>query len=438
MTTPTPQARNRAETSRGAVEGSTPPNDLTLLSIQGRTADLVWTKSEYERLARFLHNDNGQTQFVMAMRKDGRGHFFKSRRVTVERAISWSWRTITDEVAADKKTTFVPYSQNSEGLSRWGCLDFDAHDGDHARARRHAFDAWQFLLNSDLTVIIEATGGGWHLWCIAKEFRSVRDWTLFLRGVAKAIEAKVKPGICEVFPDDTGARHGKGVRAPGSWNPNTDSLNLIFWENSEGLLSSLIRPIGKPQNLSEVRFTDKKSNDFYRYPDWERTWKRQFAITENQSRHRKLLELVGAVFHKISRKQAIRLAEAQYAGATVIMRADQGEHAREFTEMWDDLVRKWQVESSDAERGKFALLKTESEKDAFRIIRSFARMAQEKNAPDFPVALYNLAERLDMTPPGAGKLLGRFVEGGILKRTAYAVIHRSATRYAWVAGEPTP
>ena len=37
-----------------------------------------------------------------------------------------------------------------------------------------------------------------------------------------------------------------------------------------------------------------------------------------------------------------------------------------------------------------------------------------------------------------GKLLGRFVEGGILKRTAYAVIHRSATRYAWVAGEPTP
>ena len=96
------------------------------------------------------------------------------------------------------------------------------------------------------------------------------------------------------------------------------------------------------------------------------------------------------------------MAEAQYAGATVIMRADQGEHAREFTEMWDDLVRKWQVESSDAERGKFALLKTESEKDAFRIIRSFARMAQEKNAPDFPVALYNLAERLDMTPPGAG------------------------------------
>ena len=230
------------------------------------------------------------------MRKDGRSHYFKSRRITAERAISWSWRTITDEVPPDKRTTYVPYSQNPQGLSRWGCLDFDAHDGDHARAQRHAFDAWQFLLNSDLTVIIEATGGGWHLWCIAKEFRSVRDWTLFLRGVAKAIEAKVKPGICEVFPDDTGARHGKGVRAPGSWNPSTDSLNLIFWENSEVLLSSLIRPIGKPENPSEVRFTDKKSNDFYWYLQWERTWMREFAITEMQTRHQKLLGLVGAVF----------------------------------------------------------------------------------------------------------------------------------------------
>jgi hypothetical protein len=437
-TTGTPEARSRAELGQEATERSAPPNDLTLLSIQGKTADLVWTKSEYERLARFLHNDNGQTQFVMAMRKDGRGHFFKSRKITVERAISWSWRTITDEVAPDKKTTFVPYSQNSEGLSRWGCLDFDAHDGDHARAQRHAFDAWQFLLNSDLTVIIEATGGGWHLWCIAKEFRSVRDWTLFLRGVAKAIEATVKPGICEVFPDDTGARHGKGVRAPGSWNPSTDSLNLILWENSEVLLSSLIRPIGKPGNPSEVRFTDKKSNDFYRYPEWERSWKRQFAIEQNQSRHQKLLGLVGAVFHKISRKQALVLAEAQYAEATVATRADQAEHAREFAEMWDDLVQRWQCELTTAENGKFARLKIESEKDAFRIIRNFALMAQERNLPDFPVALYNLAQRLDMTPPGAAKLLGRFVEGGILKRTAYAVIHRSATRFAWQVGEPTP
>jgi DNA-binding MarR family transcriptional regulator len=100
------------------------------------------------------------------------------------------------------------------------------------------------------------------------------------------------------------------------------------------------------------------------------------------------------------------------------MRADQDEHAREFAEMWNDLVRKWQVELTDAESKKFVLLKTESEKDAFRIIRNFARMAQERKVPDFPVALYNLAERLGLTPPGAGKLLGRFVEGGILKRTA--------------------
>ena len=191
------------KTRAGGTLSSSPPDDLTLLTTQARTADLVWPRSEWEALARFLHNDNPTTQFVMAWRKEGRRHYCKSQKVAVERAISWAWGTITDEIATDKRTTFVPYSQNSEGLSRWGCLDFDAHDGDYKRTQQFAFAAWQFFLNSDLTIIIEATGGGWHVWCIAKEFRSVRDWTLFLRGVAKTIEATVKPGICEVFPDDS-------------------------------------------------------------------------------------------------------------------------------------------------------------------------------------------------------------------------------------------
>ena len=309
-----------------------PSDDLILLTTQARTADLIWPRNEWEALARFLHNGNGQTEFVMAKRKAGEKDYFRSRRVTVARAISWAWRTITDEVPRDKRTTFVPYSQNSEALSRWGCLDFDAHDGDQKRAQSLAFAAWQFLLNSDLTIIVEATGGGWHVWAIAKEFRLVRDWTLFLRQVAKAIDAPVRPGLCEVFPDDTGARHGKGVRAPGSWNPSTDSLNLILYENSQNLLSSLICPIGKPANPSEERFTNRKSNDFSRYTRLEQSLKKEHAITEKGTRHQRLLTLVGQAFHKISQKQALKLGEAQYKDATLKLRASLSEHLEEFSE----------------------------------------------------------------------------------------------------------
>lgn len=368
----------------------------------------------------------------MAKRKDGGADYFRARRVTVKRAISWAWRTITDEVAHDKRTTFVPYSQNPQALSRWGCLDFDAHDGDHRRAQTLAFAAWQFLLNGDLTIIVEATGGGWHVWVIAKEFRPVRDWTLFLRRVAKAIDAPVRPGLCEVFPDDTGARHGKGVRAPGSWNPSTDSLNLILYENSQNLLSSLICPIGKPANPSEERFTNRKSNDFSRYTRLEQSLKKEHAITEKGTRHQRLLTLVGQAFHKISQKQALKLGEAQYEDATVKLRASLSEHLEEFSEMWLDLSKKWTRELSETESAKFAVLKTETERDAFRIIRNFHRMALDRGDTDFPIALYDQASRLGISPPGASKLLGRFCAYGILRRTAYAVIHRSATRYAWL------
>ena len=369
----------------------------------------------------------------MAWRKDGQGHYAKSRTVPVERAIPWAWRTITDEVPRDKRTTFVPYSQNSEGLSRWGCIDFDAHDGDFARAQRFAFDAWKFLLNTELTLILESTGGGWHVWCVAKEFRPVRNWSLLLRGVAKAIGAPVRAGICEVFPDDTGARHGKGVRAPGSWNPTIDSLNLIFWENSQPLLSTLKSPISKPGASPEVRFTNTKSNDLSLYPEWDQRWKRAFAIEEKSTRHQKLLELVGAAFHKIGRNEARKLVEAQYAEANVTMQASQSRHLREFEQMWDDLFQKWVVELSEPEREKLRVLKTESERDAFRIIRNFARIARERSVDDFPIALSSLASRLGFTPQGAAKLLRRFAENGILRRTAYAVIYKAAARYAWKA-----
>ncbi len=308
-----------------------------------------------------------------------------------------------DQVEPCKRVAFVPYSQNPEALSRWGCLDFDAHDGDHERARRYAFAAFQFLLNSGLTVIFEHTGGGWHVWCIAHEFREARTWTLFLRGVAKAIEAPIQPGVCEIFPEDGKA---KGVRAPGSWNPATDALNAIFWENTSPLIKGLRSPIGEVKKSSEGHFPDKESNSYGEvvplYPAWDRSWKDSFRITRKSSRHQQLLGLVAEMFHQIGYGVACKIIEAHYREARVPMRASQQEHTAEFTAMWNGLQDTWLAGLNPTERKNFDQAKSENERDGFRIIRSFQRKADEDGTRDFPIARDNFALRLGITPKGGG------------------------------------
>jgi hypothetical protein len=410
-----------------------PPDDFTVISSQGRPADEVWTQTEWEFLCRHLHNGNGDRQFVMAWRKDGTKHYAKSSKVPVKRAVSWAWRTIVDQVEPSKRVAFVPYAQNPEALSRWGCLDFDAHDGDHERARRYAFAAFQFLLNSGLTVIFEHTGGGWHVWCIAQEFREARTWTLFLRGVAKAIEAPIQPGVCEIFPEDGKA---KGVRAPGSWNPATDALNAIFWENTSPLIKSLRSPIGEVKKSSEGHFPDKESNSYGEvvplYPAWDRSWKDSFRITRKSSRHQQLLGLAGEMFHQIGYGVACKIIEAHYREARVSMRASQQEHTAEFTAMWNGLKDTWFAGLNPTERENFDQLKSENERDGFRIFRSFQRKADEDGTRDFPIARDNFASRLGVTSKGGGWIRDRLVAAGVVERTAHYVQYRAAARYRWL------
>jgi len=136
----------------------------------------------------------------------------------------------------------VPYSQNSERQSRWAAFDFDAHDGNCDRARALAFESFRRLMDiQGISIILEGTGsGGWHVWAVAKEFHRVDDWVSLLKRVATEIGAVIQAGVCEIFPPDSSQMEfGNGVRAPGCWNPGTDTLSEIFWHNTEPLISQL-------------------------------------------------------------------------------------------------------------------------------------------------------------------------------------------------------
>ena len=140
-------------------------NPLAFLSWQPQRADAVWTRSELTALYDHLHNGNGTTHFVMGFRdKDGCKKYVRSKNLRVDRAISWALQSITTPPKL-RKLAFVPYSTNDQQQSRWGGMDFDAHNGESDRARELGFAAFRVLLNAPgLAVILETSGsGGWHV-----------------------------------------------------------------------------------------------------------------------------------------------------------------------------------------------------------------------------------------------------------------------------------
>jgi len=118
-----------------ALSTDTGANPFAVLSWQAKRADAIWTRGEWTALCEHLHNGNGTTHFVMGFRdRDDCKKYVRSKKLAVNRAISWSWQSITTS-QKPRKLAFVPYSTNERQQSRWGGMDFDAHNGESERAR---------------------------------------------------------------------------------------------------------------------------------------------------------------------------------------------------------------------------------------------------------------------------------------------------------------
>ncbi|MGA9451615.1 MAG: hypothetical protein WBW41_09790 [Verrucomicrobiia bacterium] len=231
-----------------AQPADTGANPLAFLSWQPKRADACWTRSEWTAICEHLHNGNGAKHFVMGFRdNDGVKQYKRSKRWTVDRVISWAWSSIAG--SPKSRLAFVPYSTNDRQQSRWGGMDFDAHNGESGRARELALSAFRLLLNAPgLAVILETSGsGGWHVWAISPDFHDTREWIRLLKSVASTIGTVIADGVCEIFPPDSQpSDFGKGMRAPGCWNPATEKCNEIVWENCRTSLEPVLS--GKSKN----------------------------------------------------------------------------------------------------------------------------------------------------------------------------------------------
>jgi len=408
---------------------------------EGKPIDQLLTESETKILWRYLHNDNEPCNFIMGWRQpDGKKKYVKSKQKRAETIIDWAWSSIGGNPKSN--ITFVPFAKNKAGFSRWGCFDFDAHDGNWERAYNFAVAARDLLLQQRHVVILEDSGGGYHLWAISREFLAVRVWALLLKDIAQTIGAPLQSGICEIFPQDSaGDGSGKGVRAPGTWNPHTDTVNHILSENVGPLLEALI-PLSVNQSRSpSSHFTyTKRTNSFFNpstteeglYGLWKERWSLDFGIKLPATRHNQLAKLVGEMFRQVGHDMARRIAEAQFTDSTVKMAAAKSEHLAEFEGLWAGMDKIFTRELSDQEKEVLAVLTTDHERDAFRIIHSFARLAQENGHHDFPVVMRSLAQRICVTLPGACNLRDRLIAKGTFVRTRVYQANKSASYYCWL------
>ena len=418
-------------------------NPLSFLSWQTKRADAVWTQSEWTALCNHLHNGNEAKHFVMGFRDDkGCKKYVRSKKWPVDRAISWAWQSIAG--SPKSRLAFVPYSVNAQQQSRWGGMDFDAHQpGQADRARELALAAFRVLLNTPgLAVILETSGsGGWHVWAISPDFIPADEWIRLLKSVAEIIGTVIVSGVCEIFPPDSlPSRYGKGMRAPGSWNPSTDKCNEIVWENCRTSLEPVLSRKSKVAPLNRnglgTHFPDTKKKDSFSPSSISNPINlellHKFWIKDSNTRNDQLAALTGDAFHQFGVTVARQTAQAQFQRKSVSTEASEQEHMESFENLWAGLVEIWIANLSTTEREIFARLETENERDAFRIVRSFARKAKQDDAADFPIARDNLASRLGITGKGAAGIRNKLALLGVISKTANYVPNKFAARFRWL------
>ena len=421
---------------------------------EGRRADVVWSEGDFLALCEHMLNYNPPDYFLSAWidQASGQARFAKApRQSRADKRASWAWATITGKAKA--KTAIGFYPSNPEKKSRWAAIDFDAHNGEHEQARKRSLQAFSLLVNKpELYLILCASGNGYHLFIYTRELHPVGEWIVFLKQVCKCIGAPIADGICEIFPNERAEsqRTGKGIRAPGTWNPKNNTFSLIEAETVTPLLETLPRTwslgVGKvsralPRNNTPLSL-QKSTNTYFltthsgsTEPLVESLLAR-YPIKQKGTRNGVLMELIGDLIHMFGREAAERIVEEHYRRNQANVRSSLEEHKREFATAWDGMRQKLTDSLSPEEKQKFNALSSEHQREGFLIVRAFAGTAEHKGENDFAIARASLADRLSVTPPGAADVIRKLCELKIIAQTQPYVRHKTPARVCWLLPRP--
>lgn len=403
----------------------------------GQRADVLWPKARYLQLLNLLHNGNDPFHYLMGYR-DGAGSakFVRAKSKQFVRTASWAYDTMTGKSGA-KKVSIGCYPTNPTKQTRWGAVDFDAHDGNTDRARRFALEAFAHLRRTpDLYLILCSSGNaGWHIFALTEQFHPVGDWSAMLKDLALRIGAELRAGCCEIFPTDTGRRDAlpRAIRAPGTWNPKSEKCGLILFESATPLLRKAERE--EENSTSYCHSTHGETRATLNDTGWlDRHisgWLERCTIVQLGTRHEQLKKLIFGVFRGLGHDVARYAADRLYRAARVQPVATLDEHLEEAERLWNWTKTQWCVELSAEERAAYYSLSNNTKRDVFKIVRNFAQLAAATGLNDFAFSLTNVADRLGVQFQYVSKLRGELLQSGIITPTAPAQTNRSAARYRW-------
>ena len=463
------------------------PVPAKLVRVPPVKIDAIFTKDEFLALARHMLSGNPISHFLTVWRDEdeGTGRFAKARPgKRADAQASWAYDTIAGK--SKRKTSIGFYPKNQDDKSTFAALDIDAHSGDDEIARGRAIRAFSLLLEyRDRYLILSASGRGYHVFIFANEPRPLPEWTRVLKDVADTMLLEIADGQCELFPSEDAAKHkvGKAIRMPGTYNPNTDTVELIIAETIRPLLdriqlekvensSTLISNSVSPRQLIRDREANSYSYSTTQYPnffsitqwtpDVEKVpsicskWKSakiesktvgksflststdreiekvlsKYPVKQRSTRHGILTKLTGELSHKFGWQLSELIIRAHYGRNNANINTGLGDHIREFNTLWKSILEKTRDTFSESERIIYAELSTSRQQEGFFIIRSFARLA---NGNEFPIAQLSLADRVSVTQPGAKVIIDKLITLEAIKKTANARTNSRSALYRWIA-----
>jgi hypothetical protein len=412
------------------------------------TIDTLLTKDEFVRLIVHMANDNPTSHFLVAWTDDdGTPRYSKAdphRRANVH--ASWTYDTITGK--AKRKTSMGLYPKNKTNESTWGALDFDAHErGQGELAKNRAIRAFTLMLEyRDRYLILSASGRGYHVFILANGPRPVAEWTHLLKDTCESIDAPIQDGVCEMFPNDRTANQevGRAIRVPGSFNPSIGEIGLILADTIRPLLDHLER---QEKALKSATLTSNSldhrelvrekevNNYFYQHKGGFASLSTQrlidevlakYPITRKGTRHGVSVKLIGDLSHKFGLQLSEQIVSQHYEMYRDNVTTGRDDHIREFRNAWKSFHKEKIKQMTDSERIKFDKLKTEPQREAFLLCRSFAALKRK-----FPLSQASLADRVGVTQQGAGYVIEKLISVGAIEKMACAKTNRKSAYYKW-------
>jgi hypothetical protein len=157
-----------------------------------------------------------------------------------------------------------------------------------------------------------------------------------------------------------------------------------------------------------------------------------YPVKQKGTRNSILMQLIGNLAHKFGGEAAERIVKEHYERNRENIRSALDDHLREFATAWGGLRAKIVASLSPEERQKYDELGSEHQREGFLIVRAFAGVAARKGEMDFAIARASLADRLNITPPGATDVIQKLCEVEVIAPTQLYVRHKSPARFCWL------